>query len=142
MGRKKNNTLDIVAEIRERLPNYQANYVFWRFSRCCLSYEPKTGTFEELKENTPGFPADITERTAEQWELDDAVQGAIKLILERQNIKQLYQLHEQYFEMAQSDPQSLKALLELNKSLFKSEDNALMKLLQNVPDDLDGDTDG
>jgi len=131
--------LDIVAEIRERLPEYQANYIFWKYAPCCLPYEPETGTFAELKENTTGFPSDTTERTAQQWELDDAVQGAVKLILERQNVRQLYQLHEQYFEMAQSDPQSLRALLELNKSLFKDSDNALMKLLQSVPDDLDGE---
>ena len=92
----------------------------------------------ELRENTPGFP-DVTERQAEAWLLDEQAQGAVKLLLERKNTADLLQLHEDYVKSAQTDPQSLRALLELNKALFKEKDNALLKLLDGVPDDLDGD---
>lgn len=138
---KRRTELDIISEIKRRLPKYKADYIFWKYSPCCLSYEPQENTFAELKQNSPGFPQEITERQAEQWLLDDTVQGAVKLLLERKNVQQLHDLHEQYFQMAQTDPQSLRALLELNKALFKQEDNALLKLLQNVPDDLDGGAD-
>lgn len=138
---RKRAELDLVSEIKRRLPRYQADFVFWKYSPCCLSYEPQKNTFAELRENSPSFP-DVTERIAEQWLLSDEVQGCVRLLLERKNVQQLHDLHEQYYQMAQTDPQSLRALLELNKALFKQEDNALMKLLQNVPDDLDGEADG
>lgn len=137
---RKRVELDLVAEIRRRLPRYQADYIFWKYSPCCLSYEPQKNTFAELRENSPGFPQDATERQAEQWLLSDEVQGCVRLLLERKNVQQLHDLHEQYYQMAQTDPQSLRALLELNKTLFKEKDSALMKLLEGV--DLDGEDDG
>ena len=138
--RKSVEQLDIVAEIRRRLPNYKAEYLFWKYAPCCLSYDPEKGNFEELKEKVQGFP-DVSERVAGQWLLDDTVQAAVKILLERKNVQQLHELHEQYFGMARSDPQSLRALLELNKVLFKSDEDALMKLLKTIPDDLGGDSD-
>ena len=141
LARKKPvEQLDIVSEIRGRLPNYKAEYLFWKYAPCCLSYEPEKGSFEELKEKVQGFP-DVSERVAGQWLLDDTVQAAVKILLERKNVQQLHELHEQYFDMARSDPQSLRALLELNKVLFKSDEDALMKLLKTIPDDLGGDAD-
>lgn len=137
MGRRRAE-LDLVSEIKRRLPLHQANYLFWRYAPSCLPYEPIKNTFMELRENTPGFP-DVTERQAEAWLLDEQAQGAVKLLLERKNTADLLQLHEDYVKSAQTDPQSLRALLELNKALFKEKDNALLKLLDGVPDDLDGD---
>lgn len=75
-------------------------------------------------------------------------QNTVLLVLNCENIEgaayrrsDCVKCNEQYFQMAQTDPQSLRALLELNKAMFKQEDNALLKLLQNVPDDLDGGAD-
>ena len=133
--------IDFVSRIKSRLPQYQANYIFWKYAPACLPYEPKAGTFAELKANTPGFP-DLTEREAESWLLEEDVQGAVKSLLERKNTADLLQLHEDYTMAAKTDPQALKALLELNKTLFKEQTNDLMKLLEGVPDNLDGEDDG
>ena len=141
MGRKKAILdLDIMNEIHNRVPDHVADYIFWRYAPYCLEFEAKT--FEELREHSTGFPMEATERTAERWLLDDGAQACVRLLLERKNEKQLLDLHETYVDAAQSDPQALRALLELNKSLFKERESGLMKMLKGLPDDLDGDDNG
>ena len=140
MGRKKDRLeLDIVGEIRSRLPDYVSNYIFWKYAPYCLEFEART--FEDLKNSSKDFPQDSTERTAERWLLDDGTQSCVRLLLEKKNERQLLDLHETYVEAAQTDPQALRALLELNKSLFKERESGLMKILKGLPDDLGGDAD-
>lgn len=44
------------------------------------------------------------------------------------------ELHQIYFEKAKSDPKSLTGLMQLNEVLFKSNENELMALLNDIPD--------
>ena len=53
---------------------------------------------------------------------------------------QLLDLHETYVRKAETDHNSLKALLELNKALFtEGVESKLLALLKDIPDVEDGD---
>lgn len=73
------------------------------------------------------------------WLLDADVQDLVRLLLERKNQQQLLDLHEKYVVKAENDPNSLKALLQLNETLFKNTGNQLYNLLDAVPDDVIGE---
>ena len=70
------------------------------------------------------------------WLLDADVQDLVRLLLERKNQQQLLDLHEKYVIKAENDPNSLKALLQLNETLFKSTGSQIFALLDGVPDDV------
>lgn len=134
------NEIDIIAEIKRMLPNYKADYLFYLYAPECLSYDPINNDFAELKEFSKGFPVTATERTAKQWLLDDTVQKAVRLLLAKVNVRQMNELHQRYVIKAQSDHFSLKALLELNKVMFgSSDDSELTKILNSIPESLEGE---
>ena len=125
--------LDIVAEINKMLPSYEAEYLFWLYSKECLSYEPCDNSFNELKEKTVNFPKEVTERTAKQWLLDETVQKASKLLLARVNVQQMNELHQLYVERSKSDNNALKQLLDLNKVLFANDsDSEIARILNDI----------
>lgn len=125
--------LDVVSEIKKTLPTYKADYIFYLYSKECLSFEPKQNTFEELKAHSEGFPSGATERTARQWLLSDDMQVAIKMLLERVNTQRMNELYSLYSEKAKTDTNALKQLLELNKVLFADKsDSELTKILNNI----------
>ncbi len=135
---KKYLDVDIISQIKRKVPNYQADYIFWKFAPECLSYDPVKGDFTELKAKSSDFP-NISERIASQWLLDDDIQAAVTLLLQRKNTQQMHELHQKYYELSQTDHQALRALLELNKTLFKDDESALDKLLKGIPDDVESD---
>lgn len=135
------NSAEVIKELKKRLPTYKVDYLCYKYAPFCVSYDLQTGTFEELKERSYQFPQVATETTCLQWLLDEGAQTAIKLLLERKNALDLFELHQTYTEKAKTDTNALKALLELNKVLFSNDDeNALLKLLDGIPDEL-GDFD-
>ena len=137
---QSSNAIDVVAEVKDLLPSFKAAYVFWRYAPECLDYEATENTFSELQANVPDLPKDFTEQQARQWLLEDNVQAAVRKLLQRKNIQQLLDLHETYVHKAETDHNSLKALLELNKALFtEGVESKLLALLKDIPDVEDGD---
>lgn len=140
-SKQKSDAIDMVAEVKTILPLCKAAYVFWRYAPECLDYEATENTFSELKANAPDFSKDLTEQQARQWLLEDNVQVAVRKLLQRKNVQQLLDLHETYVRKAETDHNSLKALLELNKALFADGvESKLLALLKDIPDVEDGDT--
>ena len=140
-SKKGSDTIDVVAEVKNLLSPCRAAYVFWRYAPECLDYEATENTFSELQANVPDFSKDFTEQQARQWLLEDNVQAAVRKLLQRKNVQQLLDLHETYVRKAETDHNSLKALLELNKALFaEGAENKLLALLKDIPDVEDGDT--
>ena len=132
--------IDVVSEVKSLLPPNKAAYVFWRYAPECLPYEAADASFSELKANVPNFPQDLTEQQAQQWLLEDNVQAAVRLLLQKKNVQQLLDLHETYVRKAETDHNSLKALLELNKALFaEGAESKLLALLNGIPDEEDAD---
>lgn len=137
---KSNDAIDVVAEVKGLLPSCKAAYVFWRYAPECLNYEAKDNTFSELKANIANFPQDLTEQQTQQWLLEGNVQAAVRQLLQRKNVQQLLDLHETYVRKAETDHNSLKALLELNKALFaEGMESKLLALLNSIPNVEDGD---
>ena len=139
-SKQSSDAIDVVAEVKTLLPPCRAAYVFWRYAPECLDYEATENTFSELQANVPAFPKDFTEQQARQWLLEDNVQAAVRKLLQRKNVQQLLDLHETYVRKAETDHNSLKALLELNKALFaEGVESKLLALLKDIPDVEDGD---
>ncbi len=131
------NNAEVIKDIKKKLPAYKVDYLCFKYAPYCASYEVDTGTFEELKSRSPQFPQVATEHTCLQWLLDDEMQSAVKALLAKKNDLELFELHQTYIEKARTDTNALKALLELNKVLFQdSSENELMKLLDNIPNDI------
>ena len=134
-SKQSSDAIDVVAEVKTLLPPCRAAYVFWRYAPECLDYEATENTFSELQANVPAFPKDFTEQQARQWLLEDNVQAAVRKLLQRKNVQQLLDLHETYVRKAETDHNSLKALLELNKALFaEGVESKLLALLKVIPD--------
>lgn len=139
-SKQNSDAIDVVAEVKNLLPSCRGAYVFWRYAPECLDYEATENTFSELQANVPAFPKDFTEQQARQWLLEDNVQAAVRKLLQRKNVQQLLDLHETYVRKAETDHNSLKALLELNKALFtEGVESKLLALLKDIPDVEDGD---
>ena len=139
-SKQNSDAIDVVAEVKNLLPSCRGAYVFWRYAPECLDYEATENTFSELQANVPNFPKDFTEQQARQWLLEDNVQAAVRKLLQRKNVQQLLDLHETYVRKAETDHNSLKALLELNKALFaEGVESKLLALLKDIPDVEDGD---
>jgi hypothetical protein len=118
------------------LKDYRANYVYWRFCPDALPPDIPAGcSFQTLKQKS-GMPDVITEQAAALWLLDDGIQQLVKSLLEAKKGLQMLELHDIYYERAKTDSNSLKGLLQLDETLFKDEQNALLALLDGVPDDV------
>jgi hypothetical protein len=131
---------DVIKRIGDTLKDYRSAYLFWRFCPDALPPDIPAGcSFQVLKQKS-GMPDVITEQAAALWLLDDGTQQLVKSLLEAKKGLQMLELHDIYYERAKNDANSLKALLQLDETLFKNEQNALLALLDNVPDDVIGDT--
>ena len=122
---------EIVKRILGAMPEYKANYIFWRYAPECMTCKPSGKSFADFK-TAAELPEHFTEENCKMWLLDADVQDLVRLLLERQ----LLDLHEKYVVKAENDPNSLKALLQLNETLFKDTGNQLYSLLDGVPDDI------
>lgn len=126
---------EIVKRILDEMPEYKANYIFWRYAPECMTCSPAGKSFTDFK-TAAGLPEHFTEDSCKMWLLDADVQDLVRLLLERKNQQQLLDLHEKYVVKAENDPNSLKALLQLNETLFKDTGSQLFALLDGVPDDV------
>ena len=129
---------EIVKRILDSMPEYKANYVFWRYAPECMTCTLENKSFDSFKA-AAALPEHFTEDSCKMWLLDADVQDLVRLLLERKNQQQLLDLHEKYVVKAENDPNSLKALLQLNETLFKNTGNQLYNLLDAVPDDVIGE---
>ena len=130
------NNADVVKSIKAIIPTYKCDYICWKYAPFCVSYDLQEGSFQELQSKSYQFPPSTTEQACNQWLLDDDMQTALRLLLERTNTLALFELQQNYTERAKDDTNALKGLLELNKVLFtKNGDSKLFQLLEGISDD-------
>lgn len=116
----------------------KAYYILWKFSPQLLPQQFKT--FDDLKNNYKTFTAGMTEKTAENWLMEENVQTAVKWLLKREHQKKLIELYNIYYKKAKDDTNAFKAFIDFSNQFFIDNNTSeLQSILQGISDnDLDG----
>ncbi|MDD4068641.1 MAG: hypothetical protein PHV65_07150 [Bacteroidales bacterium] len=118
----------------------KAYYILWKYAPELLTAKFKT--FDDLKNNYKVFTAGITEKTAENWLMEENVQTAVKWLLKREHQKKMIELYNIYFDRAKSDTNAFKAFVDFSNQFFADDrKNGILEIAQGLSDkDLMDDT--
>ncbi|CAB1244937.1 conserved protein of unknown function [Ruminococcaceae bacterium BL-6] len=109
-------------------------YILWKYAPQLLPQQFKT--FDDLKNNYKVFTPKITEKTAENWLLEENVQTAVKWLLKREHQAKMIELYNVYYERAQTDTNAFKAFVEFSNQFFAdTQSSELLDIVQGIKDD-------
>jgi len=112
----------------------KAYYILWKYAPELLPAKFKT--FDDLKNNYKVFTAGVTEKTAENWLMEENVQTAVKWLLKRENQKHMIELYNIYFERAKDDTNAFKAFVDFSNQFFADDKKSdILDIVQNIPDE-------
>lgn len=111
----------------------KAYYILWKYAPELLPAKFKT--FDDLKNNYKVFTAGITEKTAENWLMEENVQTAVKWLLQREHQKKMIELYNIYYDKAKSDTNAFKAFVEFSNQFFADDKkNGILEIAQKLSD--------
>lgn len=115
-------------------------YILWKYAPELLSANFKT--FDDLKNNYKVFTAGITEKTAENWLMEENVQTAVKWLLKREHQKKMIELYNIYYNKAKEDTNAFKAFVDFSNQFFADDKkNGILDIVQGLNDkDFEDDT--
>ena len=111
----------------------KAYYILWKYAPELLPAKFKT--FDDLKNNYKVFTAGVTEKTAENWLMEENVQTAVKWLLKREHQKKLIELYNIYYDRAKEDTNAFKAFIDFSNQFFNDDKKSdVLDIIQNIPD--------
>lgn len=111
----------------------KAYYILWKYAPELLPAKFKT--FDDLKNNYKVFTAGVTEKTAENWLMEENVQTAVKWLLKREHQKKLIELYNIYYDRAKEDTNAFKAFIDFSNQFFADDKKSdVLDIIQNIPD--------
>ena len=111
----------------------KAYYILWKYAPELLPAKFKT--FDDLKNNYKVFTAGVTEKTAENWLMEENVQTAVKWLLKREHQKKLIELYNIYYDRAKTDTNAFKAFIDFSNQFFADDKKSdVLDIIQNIPD--------
>ena len=111
----------------------KAYYILWKYAPELLPAKFKT--FDDLKNNYKVFTAGVTEKTAENWLMEENVQTAVKWLLKREHQKKLIELYNIYYDKAKEDTNAFKAFIDFSNQFFNDDKKSdVLDIIQNIPD--------
>ena len=111
----------------------KAYYILWKYAPELLPAKFKT--FDDLKNNYKVFTAGVTEKTAENWLMEENVQTAVKWLLKREHQKKLIELYNIYYDRAKTDTNAFKAFIDFSNQFFNDDKKSdVLDIIQNIPD--------
>ena len=118
----------------------KAYYILWKYAPELLPAKFKT--FDDLKNNYKVFTAGVTEKTAENWLMEENVQTAVKWLLKREHQKKMIELYNIYYDKAKEDTNAFKAFVDFSNQFFADDrKNGILDIVQGLNDkDFEDDT--
>ena len=109
-------------------------YILWKYAPQLLPQQFKT--FDDLKNGYKVFTPGMTEKTAENWLLEENVQTAVKWLLKREHQAKMIELYNVYYNKAQEDTNAFKAFIDFSNQFFAdSQSSELLNIVQKINDD-------
>ena len=109
-------------------------YILWKYAPELLPQQFKT--FDDLKMNYKCYTKGVTEKTAENWLMEENVQTAVKWLLQREHQKKMIELYNIYFDKAKSDTNAFKAFVDFSNQFFADDKKSdILDIVQNIPDE-------
>ncbi|MCI2160890.1 MAG: hypothetical protein LKK39_03100 [Oscillospiraceae bacterium] len=111
----------------------KAYYILWKYAPELLPAHFET--FDDLKNNYKVFTAGVTEKTAENWLMEENVQTAVKWLLKREHQKKMIELYNIYYDKAKDDTNAFKAFIDFSNQFFNDDKKSdILDIIQGIPD--------
>jgi acyl-CoA-binding protein len=134
MGKSTSQEQSVLMHLKSMVKtDTKVYYILWKYAPELLP--AKFITFDDLKNNFKCFTAGVTEKTAENWLMEENVQTAVKWLLKREHQKKLIELYNIYYDKAKTDTNAFKAFIDFSNQFFNDDKKSdVLDIIQNIPD--------
>ena len=134
MGKSTSQEQSVLMHLKSMVKtDTKVYYILWKYAPELLP--DKFITFDDLKNNFKCFTAGVTEKTAENWLMEENVQTAVKWLLKREHQKKLIELYNIYYDKAKTDTNAFKAFIDFSNQFFNDDKKSdVLDIIQNIPD--------
>ena len=134
MGKSTSQEQSVLMHLKSMVKtDTKVYYILWKYAPELLP--AKFITFDDLKNNFKCFTAGVTEKTAENWLMEENVQTAVKWLLKREHQKKLIELYIISYDKAKTDTNAFKAFIDFSNQFFNDDKKSdVLDIIQNIPD--------